>query len=375
VLIGIDASRTVVARRTGTERYSLEITRALIAAAPGHRFVLYFNQPPPPGLLPPGGNVHWRVIPSPRLWSVGRLSLEMRVRPPDVLFVPAHSLPPLAPSASVATVHDLGYLKFPGEHPRATRLLRDAANRWSAARARRVVAISAATKVDLVRHYRTPPEKVSVVRHGHDPAFRPIHDPDQLDAVRARHGLDGPYILFVGTLQPRKNLERLLQAFDRVVGRLGQPLTLVLAGGIGWQEGRLQRALMSLSAPDRVRVLGYVPDADLPALMNGALALAFPSLYEGFGLPPLEAMACGTPVLASNTSSLPEVVGDAGLLVDPLDVEAIATGLERLARDAELRRDLAERGLARAAGFTWERAARETLDILEKAAGGAGRLC
>ena len=375
MLIGIDASRTVVARRTGTERYSLEITRALLRVAPEHRFVLYFNRPPPPGLLPRGGHVRWRVIPSPRLWSVGRLSLELRVRPPDVLFVPAHSLPPLAPAASVATVHDLGYLRFPDEHPRATRLLRDAANRWSAARARRVIAISEATRSDLVRHYGTSPRKIGVVHHGHDPMFRPIRDRDQLEAVRARHGLGAPYLLFVGTLQPRKNLERLLRAFDRVAERVSGPLTLALAGGVGWHEVRLQRALASLRTPDRVRVLGYVPDTDLAALMSGALALAFPSLHEGFGLPVLEAMACGTPVLASATSSLPEVVGDTGLLVDPLDVEAIAGGLERLVRDADLRRNLAERGLARAAGFTWDRAARETLAILENAAGGAGRLC
>ena len=369
MLIGIDASRTVVARRTGTERYSLEITRALIVAAPEHRFALYFNQPPPPGLLPRGGHVCWRVIPSPRLWSAGRLSLEMRVRPPDVLFVPAHSLPPLAPAASVATIHDLGYLVFPGEHPPATRLLRDVANRWSAARARQVIAISEATRVDLIRRYGTPPNKVTVVHHGHDPAFRPIRDRSRLDAVRARHGLDTPYVLFVGTLQPRKNLECLLLAFDRVVGRVQQPVTLALAGGVGWQRERLQQALSGLRSPERVRVLGYVPDDDLPALMSGALVLAFPSLYEGFGLPALEAMACGTSVLASNTSSLPEVVGNAGLLVDPLDVEAIAVGLERLVTDAGLRRELAERGLARAAGFTWERAARETLTVLGEAAG------
>lgn len=375
MLIGIDASRAVVARRTGTERYCLEITRALIAAAPEHRFVLYFNRPPPPGLLPRGGHVVWRVIPSPRLWSVGRLSLEVRVRPPDVLFVPAHSLPPLAPRASVATIHDLGYLVFPGEHPPATRLLRDRANRWSAARARRVIAISEATRADLIRRYGTPPGKIDVVHHGHDPSFRPIRDPHQLAAVRARHGLETPYVIFVGTLQPRKNLERLLLAFDRVAGPGEQPLTLALAGGIGWQEARLRRALAGLRAPDRVRVLGYVPDDDLPALMSGALALAFPSLYEGFGLPALEAMACGTPVLASNTSSLPEVVGDAGLLVNPLDTEAIAGGLDRLVRDAELRRELAERSLARAAGFTWVRAARQTLGVLEKAAGRAGSLC
>jgi len=375
VLIGIDASRTVIADPTGTERYSLEITRALIAAGIDDRFVLYFNQPPSSGLLPRGGRVEWRVIPSRRLWTVGRLSREVLIRPPDVLFVPAHSLPPLVRGRSVATIHDLGYLAFPDEHPPATRFLRDRANRWSALRATRVVAISEATWRDLVRHYQTPPGKIDVVHHGLDPAFRPIRDRARLDAVRARYGLDQPYLIFVGTLQPRKNLERLLLAFDRVVGRAPRPLQLALVGKIGWQEERFRRALARMRAPERVRVLGYVPDADLPTLLSGALALAFPSLYEGFGLPALEAMACGAPVLASSTSSLPEVVGDAGLLVDPLDVDAIADGLERLVSDPDLRATLTARGLQRAAGFTWERAARATLAVLRNAAGAPKGLC
>jgi glycosyltransferase involved in cell wall biosynthesis len=366
VLIGIDASRTVLARRTGTERYSQEIIPALIAAAPVDRFVLYFNQPPPLGLLPHSERVRWRVIPAPRLWTVGRLSLEMAARPPDVLFVPSHSLPPVTPRATVATIHDLGYLHFPGEHPAPTRLLRRLANRWSARRATRVVAISGATRDDLVRYDGVPADRISVVHHGHASWFKPVRDPALVEAVLARHQLDRPYFLFVGTLQPRKNLERLLAAFDTVAAD-HPDLLLALVGAAGWQPERLQHALASVRARDRVRQLGYVDDADLPPLLSGSLGLAFPSLYEGFGLPALEAMACAAPVLTSNTSSLPEVVGDAALLVDPLDVAAIADGLRRLADDPDLRRDLGERGLVRSAGFTWERAAQETLTVLRTA--------
>ncbi len=366
MLIGIDASRAVLARRTGTERYALEITRALIETAPDDRFVLYFNQPPRPGLLPRSERVRWRVIPAPRLWTVARLSLEMAARPPDVLFVPAHSLPPITPRATVATIHDLGYLHFPGEHPTPTRWLRRLANRWSARRATRVVAISGATRDDLVRHEGVPAERIGVVHHGSGPLFKPVRDPAVLEAVRARHGLDAPYFLFVGTLQPRKNLERLLAAFDRVAADRPD-LLLALVGAGGWQPDRLRAALAGIRACDRVRLLGYVDDADLSPLMSGSLGLAFPSLHEGFGLPALEAMACDTPVLTSNTSSLPEVVGAAALLVDPLDVAAIADGLGRLAEDADLRQQLGDRGLARAAGFTWQRAAKETLAVLRAA--------
>jgi glycosyltransferase involved in cell wall biosynthesis len=369
MLIGIDASRTVIPRRTGTERYALEITRALVAAAPGERIVLYFNRPPPPGLLPRDDRVRWRVIPAPRLWTLARLSAEMLRRPPDVLFVPAHSLPLFQPRATVATVHDLGYLRFPREHGAAVRRLRDAANRWSAGRARLTIAVSRATRDDLVRCYGIPPERIAVVHHGIGSEFRPVDVPGTLAAVGARYGVEAPYFLFVGTLQPRKNYVRLLAAFDRFAASAPGPHLLVLAGARGWQSERLERALADLRARGSVRLLDYVADADLPALMSGALALTLPSLYEGFGLPALEAMACGTPVLASATSSLPEVVGEAGLLVDPLDVDAIAHGLGRLARDASLRAELSARGRARAADFTWERAARETLAVLRNAVG------
>ena len=369
MLIGIDASRAVVARRTGTERYALEIIRALTTLDAGEsddRFVLYFNRPPARGLLPRSERVRWRAIPSPRLWTLGRLAVEMAVRPPDVLFVPAHSLPPILPRASVTTIHDLGYRYFPDEHPPATRRVRRLSNRWSARRATRVIAISGATRDDLVRLEGVRRDKITVVHHGHAPWFRRIDDAARIDAVRGRHGLDRPYFLFIGTLQPRKNLERLLAAFDHLAASHPEPV-LALVGAMGWQSERLERALAAIRARDRVRLLGYVDDADVPPLLSGSLGLAFPSLYEGFGLPALEAMACGTPVLTSATSSMPEVVGEAGLLVDPLDVDAIAAGLARLADAVELRRDLGRRGEARAAGFTWERAARETLAVMKAA--------
>jgi len=365
--IGIDASRAVVARRTGTERYSLEIIRALIAAAPDDQFTLYFNQSPGAGLLPRSERVTWRVLPARRFWTVGRLSLEMAASPPDVLFVPSHSLPPVVRSATVATIHDLGYRHFPGEHPAAVRWLRRWSNTWSARRATRVIAISGTTRDDLIRYDHVPSARITVVHHGCASWFQPVTDAAELARTAARHELYVPYFLFIGTLQPRKNLERLLAAFD-LVAATRPGLLLALVGAAGWQPERLDLALSGVRARDRVRLLGYVSDAELPALLSGALGLAFPSLYEGFGLPALEAMACSTPVLSSNTSSLPEVVGDAGLLVDPRDVSAIATGLGRLADDADLRRSLGERGRIRAAGYTWERAARETLAVLRAAA-------
>ncbi|MGE3272198.1 MAG: glycosyltransferase family 4 protein, partial [Chloroflexota bacterium] len=247
MLIGIDASRAVLARRTGTERYALEIIRALTQVAPDQEYVLYFNQPPPADLLPRTAQVRWRVIPARRFWTVGRLSLEMATRPPDVLFVPAHSLPPILPRRSVVTIHDLGYLHFPGEHPIAVRWLRRLSNRWSARRASRVIAISGATREDLVRYEGVPTERISVVHHGRAPWFKPLSDEQHLAAIQERHGLDNAYFLFIGTLQPRKNLERLLAAFDQAAASRPDVL-LALVGAAGWQPERLERALNRVKA-------------------------------------------------------------------------------------------------------------------------------
>ncbi|MFN8522927.1 MAG: glycosyltransferase family 1 protein [Chloroflexota bacterium] len=369
MLIGIDASPAARHAVTGTERYCIEITRALIRAAPDDRFVLYFSQEPPDGLFPRDSRVHWRVMPFPRLWSLGRLSLEVNLRPPDVLFVPSHSLPIALRCPTVNTVHDLGYLRFPAEHGRARRWVRDWMTRWSVARATALIAVSAATRDDMVRYYDTAPDRVRVIHHGVATQFSPDCPTGSNSEALLHLGVKRPYFLFLGTLQPRKNLDSVLAAFDLFCDRGSHPHRLVLAGATGWQSDRLYRSLARVRARDRVVCTGYVPQALVPALLRGASALCFPSLFEGFGLPALEAMACGAPVIASHTSALPEVVGDAGLLVDPLDVESIALGLQRLAAEPGLAADLRARGLLRASTFSWERAATETLRVLRLAAG------
>ena len=272
---------------------------------------------------------------------------------------------PLAHPPSVVTIHDLGYRHFPEAHPRLSRLYLDWSTRWSSAVARRLIVPSEATARDLTALYGTPRERIVVIPHGHHPRFRPL-PPGEVAAGLARLGVEQPYVLFVGTLQPRKNLARVLEAFERLAAR-GLPHRLALVGQRGWLADPLFARIERPGSPasGRVHLTGYLADDDLALVYTGAAALAFPSLYEGFGLPALEAMACGTPVLASNTSSLPEVVGDAALTADPLDTGAIAAALERLLIDEPLRAQLRERGLARAARFTWRRAAERTLAVLE----------
>jgi glycosyltransferase involved in cell wall biosynthesis len=388
--IGIDISRIAVAARTGTEHYTYELLAALARRDRRTRYTLYCNQPP--AALPPlGPNFVLRRIPFPRLWTHLRLSVELIRRAPDALFVPAHVLPLGAPLRrrmySVVTIHDLGYLRFPDAHTPAQRLYLRLSTLWSARAASRLIAVSAATRDDLIRLARVPPEKIAVVHHGLAARFRPVEDAAVITTAQERYGIRSPYFLYVGTIQPRKNLLRLIEAYaqatgsgSQVAGSIGDDgsrratcdVRLVIAGKRGWLSESIERRAAELGVAERVHFAGYVADDDLPALLSGALAFVFPSLYEGFGMPVLEAMACGAPVLTSNTSSLPEIAGDpsagagqaAALLVAPEDTAAIADGLARLATDPGLRAALRARGLARAAAFTWDRCAEETLAVL-----------
>jgi glycosyltransferase involved in cell wall biosynthesis len=314
-----------------------------------------------------------RAIPFPRLWTHLALSREMIAHPPDLLFVPSHVLPLAHPRRSVATVHDLGFHYYPEAHTLSQNLYLRWSTRHNARAASRVLADSEATRRDLATFYRVPPEKVEVVYPGRDESLAPVTEPAILAAIRARYGLQARYLLYVGTLHPRKNLVRLVQAFARLLGQRetlaasqADGLQLVLAGKRGWLYDEIEAEVRRLALGDRVVFTGYVPEADLPALLSGALAFVYPSLHEGFGLPLVEAMACAVPVVCSQTSSLPEVAGDAALLVDPLDVEGLAAALARVVSDAGLRQALVARGRQRAMRFSWARCARETLAVLEQ---------
>jgi len=282
----------------------------------------------------------------------------------------------------VLTVHDLIFLLFPEYHLPLNRWFLNRFMPLFIRRADAIIAISQCTKDDLIRHYGVPSEKVTVIYEGVDSRFHPVTDPDVLGRVRARYGLPEHYILYVGTIEPRKNLTALLEAFVALRKQASnrQPATsnqrleagswkLVIAGKRGWLYEGFFRRLRELGLEGEVILLGFVPDEDLPALYSAAELFVFPSLYEGFGLPVLEAMACGTPVIASNASSLPEVVGEAGILIDPHDVGGLVKAMGRVLMDGGKRREMREKGLQQAARFSWERTAAMTLGVYRSVLG------
>jgi len=353
--LAIDASRTTSARVTGTERYALEMIRALLQLDLPFAVTLFFRDTPPPNLFAGQPELTTRVIPFARAWTHARFAAELMRERFDLVWVPAHTLPFAFSGRAAVTIHDLGYKHFPEAHPPRQRAYLNLTTRYSAGRARVVLADSRATADDLNRFYKTPPDKIRVVYPGVD-----VPVVGDLERVRAKYNLPERYFLFLGTLQPRKNIARLAQAFRQFKREHPESgMALVLAGAQGWlfDPGWVEGI-------ENVIITGYVEDADKGAIYSGATALVFPSLYEGFGFPVLEAMGCGTPVICSNTSSLPELAGDAALLVSPLEIEMIANAMRRVYEDRALREDMIAKGYQRIQQFTWESAAKSALDAL-----------
>lgn len=361
--LAIDASRTTVARRTGTENYALQLIRALIGLDSAHQLVLYFRDNPPPDLFPAHPRVTQRVIPWRRVWTHTRFAAALWQTRPDVTFVPAHTLPLTLSGPAVVTVHDLGYVYFPEAHPATARRYLAWSTRHSVRRATHVIADSLATAKDLGAFYGVSDAKMSVIYPGVDESLAPVTDTAALVSLRAKYNLPERYVLFIGTLQPRKNIARIVQGYARWRAAQAAPdVALVLAGQQGWlYDPAWTRDVEGVILP------GYIDDDDVAALYSGALALMFPTLHEGFGFPVLEAMRCGTPVITSLTSSLPEVAGEAALLVNPRDTGDIAEAIGRIVSNEALRADLVARGMQQHQAFTWARAAEQTLRVLERA--------
>jgi glycosyltransferase involved in cell wall biosynthesis len=303
------------------------------------------------------------------------LSTELRRNPVDVLHV-QFTAPPFSPCPVVVSIHDLSFEHVPQTFKwRSCKQLRITVRR-SAQQAAQVIALSEHARSDIIATYSVNPGNVSVIPLAAPAHFGPTRDEVELQRVRQTYGIKGDYILSVGAIQPRKNLSRLVAAYSRLrwarpEGKLPQ---LVLVGKCAWLYDETLRTIKELEISNSVILTGYVPEADLPALYSGALCFVYPSYFEGFGLPPLEAMKCGVPVIVGDKTSLPEVVGDAGVLVNPFDIDDIAAGIEKVITDSELRMQLRVKGLERAKLFNWQETARQTLAVYKRAAG-AKRSC
>jgi glycosyltransferase involved in cell wall biosynthesis len=315
--------------------------------------------------LPPQLAPNFTYYPSPitpkwwaRIWHRARIPYAIENILGDIALYHATDfvLPPIRKhTKSILTIHDLSFVRVPETASPSLKKYLDVVVPRSIARATHVHAVSETTRQDIITLYNTSPQKVSVIHNALESHFKPTPISD--DILAKYHVPNVPYIITVGTVQPRKNYSRLVEALHRV--RDHYDIHLVVAGGRGWLEDEFYNTIQKTHMTEYVHVTGFVADEDLPALYSGAVCMAYPSLYEGFGIPILEGMACGVPVLTSNTSSLPEVAGDAAIMVDPYRIDAIQEGLERLISDQNLRHNLIQKGFIQSKKFTWKESGRQ----------------
>ena len=373
--IGLDG-KLLTLRAHGTGRYAINLTRAMLAEAAARRpdldldFVIFTGPQTSREVMAEFRGACDECFLRAKtsvIRLLGPIPAALRRLKIDVFHGMDHVGIPLVGRTGkwVVTVHDVIPLILPEAFtPRHRAVVRIALARVRR-RADRVIVPSRAVKRDVVRHVGVPADRVVVTPEGCDPRFRPVRSAGALRDVVARYGLPSRYLLAVGRLEPRKNLTTLLAAFARLQrgGAVHPNLKLVLAGARGWLEEPIFRTVRALGLEAAVHFPGFIDGDDLPAVYSGAALFVFPSLYEGFGLPPLEAMACGVPVVTSNVSAMPEVAGDAAVLVDPRDVDGLASAIARVLRDEALRARLRAAGIARAREFSWQTTARRTLDV------------
>jgi glycosyltransferase involved in cell wall biosynthesis len=370
--IAIDA-HSVGTELGGNESYATNLIEALAEIDTVNRYTLYVTRREAVERFSnrwPNFVVRATLPHTPLVRIPLTLSAELRKNPVDVLHVQFTS-PPFSPCPVVVSIHDLSFEHLPQTFKRRSRTQLRMTVRRSARKAAQVVALSEHARSDIITTYGIKPEKLNVIPLAAPSYFGPVEDAGELQRVRQIYGIEPDYILTVGSIQPRKNLSRLIAAYSslRRAQREVKLPQLVLVGKCAWLYDETLRTIKELEVSNSVVLTGYVPEANLPALYSGALCFVYPSYFEGFGLPPLEAMKCGAPVIVSNTTSLPEVVGQSAILVDPFDVNDIASAIEKVISNSDLRSHLRVKGFERARLFDWRETARQTVAVYKKAAG------
>jgi glycosyltransferase involved in cell wall biosynthesis len=366
--IALDAI-PLVAKKTGVGHYTDALAEWLARTHDDHQYELVspFDFHFPNGQSAPP-NLHKRFTPVNPLfrkwWLVGLPTL-LRISPFDLFHGTNYCIPVFAPCPTVVTIHDLSLYAQALTHEQQNVTRGKRRIPVMARRADMIIAPSEATKRETIHYLGISPERIRVIYEAARPKMKPL-PPEACAPVLQKHGIQRPYLLYTGTIEPRKNLLTLIRAYSEIVQATEHRPLLVLCGGRGWLDNEIFDLIAALQLQEMVKCTGYVEDEDLPALYSACEIFVYPSFYEGFGLPPLEAMACGAPVVTSNTSSLPEVVGDAGVMVNPHEAIELAQVLINLLNDRTQRRNLGQAGLERAQLFSWERAAHETQAVYDQ---------
>lgn len=364
----------ITGKEAGLQRYAQQLVKGLAEFDKKNDYILLLNEKAYDFFYVKQSNFkNIKVKTPPKIhffWEQVYLPLHTLFKNFDILHFPV-SAPPYFQFSSlktIVTMHDLTFIIYPETMTKISRLYWTFFMKRGVKTAKKIIADSKSTKDDLIKHYNIPEEKVKVIHAALTRNFSTSLEASNFQSVKDEYGLPEKYLLYVGTLEPRKNVRRLVQAFHKAKSKKRFIHKLVITGKKGWLFSEIFETVEKLRLGSEVIFTGFVPDEDLPGIYSGAEIFVFPSLYEGFGLPPLEAMSYGVPVLVSNSSSLPEVVGDAGILVNPEDIDDIANGILRLVEDQNLRNQLKEKGLQQAQKFSLERMAKETLEVYEEVA-------
>lgn len=361
MIIALDGNEANVKNRVGSGQYAYAMLNEF-AKIRNHEFIVYLKTKPLPDLPRESQNFRYKVFGPKKLWTQFALPINLAIRTkPDVYFTLGHYGPRFSRVPYAVTIFDLSYIHYPELFDKDDLYQLTNWSKYSIENSRHIFAISKCTKDDIVKNYSIDPAKITVTYMGYNSnLFKPQQEA-VIGKVKNKYKIKGDYIIFVGTLQPRKNIERLLESFAQI----SKNLKLVIIGKKGWLYEPIFKKLESLDLKSKVIFTDFVPAPDLPALISGARLYVLSSLYEGFGIPVVEAQACGTPVVASNVSSLPEVVGNSAILVDPNDTNSIKIGLEKVLNDHSLASELSKKGFKNALRFSWQTCAQDTLKVLE----------
>jgi glycosyltransferase involved in cell wall biosynthesis len=365
MLIGVDGNEANVLNRVGTGQYTYYLLKHWQkAASPKNSFRIYLSSTPGSWLPQETTHFTYSVFGPGKLWT--QLALPTKLffekEKPDVFFSPAHYAPRFCSTKSVVAIHDLAYLTHPAEFKKRDQKQLTAWTKYSVKQAQKIVAVSQNTKDDLVKFYQLPEKKIAVIYNGFDQhRFHTNLAKSTNQKVKDKYQIKGDYLVYLGTLQPRKNLESLIKALPEIINKHPK-IKLVVIGKKGWLYSTIFSLVESLGLQEKVIFTGFVPDEEVPFLIASAKVFVLPSLYEGFGITALEAMACGVPVVVSRVSSLPEVVGEAGLYIDnPKNYAQIAQQINKILADEKIAKTLVEKGLGQVKKFSWENCAKTTL--------------